>query len=60
MSRKFEEIIGVLNYNELMRLKNDLDGGAIKLKKLLELLNTEWHKNFKNKKLCMIIISQFT
>ena len=36
MSRKFEEVFDVLDYNELMRFKNDLDSGAITLKKLLE------------------------
>ena len=36
MSRRFEEIIDILDYNELMRFKNDLDSGAITLKKLLE------------------------
>ena len=36
MSRRFEDVIEVLDYNELMRFKNDLDSGAITLKKLLE------------------------
>ena len=36
MSRKFEEVIDILDYNELMRFKNDLDSGAITLKRLLE------------------------
>jgi len=36
MSRKFEEMFDVLDYNELMRFKNDLDSGAITSKKLLE------------------------
>jgi len=36
MSRKFEEVFEVLDYNELMRFKSDLDSGAITLKKLLE------------------------
>ena len=36
MSRKFEEMFDVLDYNELMRFKNDLDSGAITAKKLLE------------------------
>ena len=36
MSRKFEEVFDVLDYNELMRFKNDFDSGAITLKKLLE------------------------
>lgn len=36
MSRRFEEVIDILDYNELMRFKNDLDSGAITLKKLLE------------------------
>ena len=36
MSRKFEEVIEILDYNELMRFKNDLDSGAVTLKKLLE------------------------
>ena len=34
--RKFEEIIEVLDYNELMRFKSDLDTGAVALKRLLE------------------------
>ena len=34
--RKFEEMFDVLDYNELMRFKNDLDSGAITAKKLLE------------------------
>ena len=36
MSRRFEEIMDILDYNELMRFKSDLDSGAITLKKLLE------------------------
>ena len=36
MSRKFEEVFEVLDYNELMRFKSDLDSGAITVKKLLE------------------------
>lgn len=36
MSRRFEEVIDILDYNELMRFKSDLDSGAITLKKLLE------------------------
>ena len=36
MSRKFEEVFDVLDYDELMRFKNDFDSGAITLKKLLE------------------------
>ncbi len=36
MTRRFEEMLDILDYNELMRCKNDLDSGAITLKKLLE------------------------
>lgn len=36
MSRRFEDIIEILDYNELMRFKGDLDSGAITVKKLLE------------------------
>ena len=36
MSRRFEDIFEILDYNELMRFKSDLDSGAITLKKLLE------------------------
>ena len=36
MSRRFEELIDILDYNELMRFKNDLDSGAITVKRLLE------------------------
>ena len=36
MSRKFEEVIEILDYNELMRFKSDLDTGAIAIKRLLE------------------------
>ena len=36
MSRKFEDVVNVLDYNELMRFKTDLDSGAIAIKKLLE------------------------
>ena len=36
MSRRFEEVMDILDYNELMRFKNDFDSGAITLKKLLE------------------------
>ena len=36
MSRRFEDVIEILDYNELMRFKNDLDSGAITLKRLLE------------------------
>ena len=36
MSGKFEEVFDVLDYNELMRFKGDVDTGAIELKRLLE------------------------
>ena len=36
MSRRFEDVMDVLDYNELMRFKSDLDSGAITVKKLLE------------------------
>ena len=36
MARKFEEVIDILDYDELMRFKNDLDTGAVTLKKALE------------------------
>jgi len=36
MSRKFEEVVDMLDYNELMRCKMDIDNGAVTLKKLLE------------------------
>ena len=36
MIKRFEDIIDVLDYNELMRFKSDLDSGAITVKKLLE------------------------
>ncbi len=36
MSRRFEDVIDLLDYNELMRFKNDLDSGALTLKRLLE------------------------
>ena len=36
MSRRFEEIFEILDYNELMRFKTDVDTGAIAVKRLLE------------------------
>ena len=36
MSRRFEDVMDILDYNELMRFKTDLDSGAISIKKLLE------------------------
>ena len=36
MPRRFEDVIDILDYNELMRFKNDLDSGAVTLKKVLE------------------------
>jgi hypothetical protein len=36
MSRRFEEVIDVLDFGELTRFKNDLDNGAIVIKRLLE------------------------
>ena len=36
MNRRFEDVVDILDYGELMRFKNDLDSGAITLKKLLE------------------------
>src|SRR3989338_4184986 len=36
MSRRFEDVVDVLDYNELMRFKSDLDSGAIAIKRLLE------------------------
>ena len=36
MSRKFEDVVEILDYNELMRMKGDLDSGALTIKKLLQ------------------------
>ena len=36
MSRRFEEMVDVLDYSELMRLKSDIDTGAITIKRLVE------------------------
>jgi len=36
MSRRFEDLFDILDYNELMRFKIDLDSGAITVKRLLE------------------------
>ena len=36
MSRRFEDLFDILDYNELMRFKSDLDSGAITVKNLLE------------------------
>jgi len=36
MARRFEEVLEVLDYNELMRFKEDFDSGGITLKRLLE------------------------
>ncbi len=36
MTRRFEDMLEILDYNELMRCKSDLDSGAITFKKLLE------------------------
>ena len=35
MSRRFEDLFDVLDYNELMRSKIDLDSGAITLKRIV-------------------------
>ena len=36
MTKRFEDMMDVLDYNELIRFKTDLDSGATTLKKLLE------------------------
>ena len=36
MAKRFEDMMDILDYNELMRFKTDFDSGAITLKKLLE------------------------
>ena|SRR3989338_185118 len=36
MGRRFEDVFEVLDYNELMRFKNDVDSGAMTVKRLLE------------------------
>ena len=36
MSRRFEELMDMLDYSELMRFKGDFDSGGITLKRLLE------------------------
>ena len=36
MGRRFEDVMDILDYNELMRFKSDLDSGAMAIKKLLE------------------------
>jgi hypothetical protein len=36
MAKKFEDVMDVLDYGELLRFKSDIDSGAITLKKLIE------------------------
>lgn len=36
MSRRFEDVFEILDYNELMRFKTDVDSGAVAVKRLLE------------------------
>ena len=36
MNRRFEDVVDVLDYHELMRFKEDIDHGSISIKKLLE------------------------
>ena len=36
MNRRFEDVFDVLDYNELMRFKGDMDTGAVTIKRLLE------------------------
>ena len=36
MTNTYEDILSVLNYQELMRLKKDLDNGGVNTKKFLE------------------------
>jgi hypothetical protein len=36
MPRRYEEVLDVLDYNELIRFKQDFDSGAIMLKKMLD------------------------
>ena len=36
MARRFEEAIDLLDYNELLRFKSDIDGGSVIVKKLLQ------------------------
>ena len=36
MPRRFEELLEGLDYNELMRFKTDIDGGALQVKRILE------------------------
>ena len=36
MAKRFEDMMDLLDYNELMRFKTDFDSGALTLKKLLE------------------------
>ena len=36
MAKRFEEVMDILDYGELMRFKIDLDSGAVTLKKLIE------------------------
>ena len=48
MGRKFEDVIDILEYDELRRFKNDLDTGAITLKKLLEEKMKTMHRLLPN------------
>ena len=36
MNRRFEDVVEILDYGELMRLKEDIDHGSISMKKILE------------------------
>ncbi|HLG23531.1 MAG TPA: hypothetical protein VI564_01230 [Candidatus Nanoarchaeia archaeon] len=36
MGRKFEDVVDMLDYEELMKFKKDIDQGAVTVKRLLE------------------------
>ena len=36
MPRRFEDVVDILDYDELMRFKGDVDSGAVAIKKLIE------------------------
>ena len=36
MTKKFEDMMEMLDYDELMRFKNDFDSGSVQIKKTLE------------------------
>ena len=56
MGRKFEDVVDMLDYEELMKFKKDIDTGALAVKRLIELRIKRTLK--EHDKICAVCFSE--